>query len=333
MKWKRAAVLACAALVAAFVSSVDMRHGDLRFDLNNLTMRHWDVVKANIAFNAGCAAGFLPSGGYPCGGGTTYTLVGPSSASFAIASSNFTAAGSSVGVTITPNDSSKHGIFTPSSVNLTVPGATFNYEALETGTITVATTNSDSLSDPAGISVTVANALSTGYPGFTSGWNLGNSAPTLTTGTADPWGGTTGATLTESSAVGAYQNIYTNTISAVPTVTVALFVKQSVAGTNGTPSVELNINNPTFAAGGSVIVTPSTCVVVSTNSWGGATIISSSATKPSGIGTGWCLAQFDIALGATYTTSIEQIFVTSGNTDLITGDGTSALFIYGPVME
>ena len=326
LKW----LLASAAVVGVLAGSVDFRHGDLRYDIADKTMRHWSLADASIKFNAACA--WIIAGGFPCTTGTTYTLSGPSSANFGQSSSNFTVT-SGAAALITPADA-EHGVFTPSSVQLSPSGATFTYEPLKTGTNTVSTTNNNSLSNPSGIAVTIANALSTGYPGFTSGWNTGNSAPTLTTSTVDPWNGSAGATLTESSTVSAgYQNIYTNTISAVPTVTVALFVKQAVIGANGTSGVELNINNPTFSAGGDVIFNPSTCAEINNATWGGATISSYSATKPAGIGAGWCLVQMNIALGASYTTSIEQIFITSGGTDEILGDGTSALNIYGPVME
>lgn len=334
MKARRAAVLAIAALVAAFVGSVDLRYGDLRYSIDNLTMRHWSVVTDNILFNKGCAAGFLPSGGYPCGGGGgNYTLTGPSSANFDQASSNFTVTGTPNTVVITPSDS-KHGIFTPSTVDLSLLGTTFTYTPLETGTNSVATTNSDSQSDPSAVSVTVANNMP-GYANFGNGWAVNAGGGSLTTsGEPDPWGGTTGALFTQGTATNSYQNVVTGTINAVPTITVAVFIKQSVAGTNGTPSVELNINDPTFTAGGDVIVTPSTCTVAGSASWGGAVINSSSATKPTGAGTGWCLAQMNIALGASYTTSVAQIFMTEGTTDLLpAGDGTSAVDLYGPVME
>lgn len=338
MTWKKKLSLGIAAVaVAAFFGSVDLRYGDLRYDVAGHSMRHWHLSLGDIKFNAGCAAApGVMAGGYPCGSSTsgTYTLAGPSSGNFGVASTNFTVTGSETTINAIPSDSSKHGVFSSSAVQLMPQGNTFTYTPYETGSITVSTTNSDSLSNPSGVSYSVANNAPA-YPGMGSPWGVNNGGGTLTAASeADPWGGTTGAEFVEGTATSSYQSIASATISAVPSTQIAIFVKQAVAGTNGTPSVELNINDPTFTAGSDVIVTPSTCTVLSTSEWGGASLASSSATTPSTAGSGWCLITMNTTLGSAYTTSVLQVFITEGTTDLIpSGDGTTAVYLYGPVME
>jgi hypothetical protein len=97
---------------------------------------------------------------------STYTLTGPSSGTVLVASTNFTVAlpgGGSVSgtVTITPNDSSGGGTFTPTTVNLTTgaPSATFAYTPATTGAKTIGVTNNGGLTNPGSLTYTVSGAF------------------------------------------------------------------------------------------------------------------------------------------------------------------------------
>jgi hypothetical protein len=90
-----------------------------------------------------------------------YTLTGPTTGEVSVASTNFTVAlGAGVTVsgtvTITPHDAGAGagGTFTPTTVGLTnaAPSATFTYTPASTGTKTISTTNSSTLTDPASLS-------------------------------------------------------------------------------------------------------------------------------------------------------------------------------------
>ena len=95
---------------------------------------------------------------------TDYTLTGPSSINLNQTSSNFAACpnGTYTG-TITPNDGGAGGTFTPSS--LTFSGLsdcqTFTYSPSSSGTKTISTTSSPSLSNPSGLSTSVTDPTAT----------------------------------------------------------------------------------------------------------------------------------------------------------------------------
>lgn len=104
-------------------------------------------------------AGFINEA--PLVDATTYTLTGPSTGTVGTATSNFTVQASghlSSSVTVTPNDSSHLGTFSPTSVTLasgTNTSATFTYTPLYYGgPFNIATTNSSTLTDPSAIAFT-----------------------------------------------------------------------------------------------------------------------------------------------------------------------------------
>ena len=96
---------------------------------------------------------------------TTYTLTGPSSGTVSTASGAFTvqASGSlSAAVTVTPSDGGNGGTFSPTTVTLAAgnnSSATFTYTPASTGSKTISTTNSGSLTNPAALAYT-SNASS-----------------------------------------------------------------------------------------------------------------------------------------------------------------------------
>lgn len=98
---------------------------------------------------------------------TTYTLAGPASGATGVASANFTVTASGTlasSVTVTPSDASNGGTFSPTSVTLASgsnTSATFVYTPASTGTKTISTTNSGTLTDPSAVTYTATAALVT----------------------------------------------------------------------------------------------------------------------------------------------------------------------------
>jgi hypothetical protein len=97
---------------------------------------------------------------------TSYLLSGPSSGVISVPSSAFIVelpAGGSVSgtVTVTPNDSSGGGTFTPTTVALTTgaPLATFTYTPNSVGPKTIGVTNSGGLTDPGSLAYEVSSVL------------------------------------------------------------------------------------------------------------------------------------------------------------------------------
>lgn len=92
---------------------------------------------------------------------STYTLSGPASGYEGLPSGAFTVqlpVGASISgvLTITPNDASNGGTFTPATVQISTssPSATFTYTAASSGNKTIGTTNNGGLSDPSPLSYT-----------------------------------------------------------------------------------------------------------------------------------------------------------------------------------
>ncbi len=85
---------------------------------------------------------------------TTYTLTGPSGGTNGVASRNFTVTPNGIFTgTITPNDNSDGGTFTPTSLTWTESGLakTFTYTPASTGAKTIAATNDGGLSNPSSL--------------------------------------------------------------------------------------------------------------------------------------------------------------------------------------
>src|SRR5690348_6416517 len=97
-----------ALLTVAVCLSINVEFGDLRYSIAGKTLRHWSLADTTWVFKPACAAGFIRSSGGPCGGGggaTAYTLTGPTTGTFGVATSNYTVqANGTTGVTITPAD-------------------------------------------------------------------------------------------------------------------------------------------------------------------------------------------------------------------------------------
>lgn len=321
---KQLLALAAAAVLAALPYGLK---------LDNLTVRNWQLVPA-----AKYACAFpIFSGGYPCGavttgggGGTSYTLSGPASGAFFTASTNFTVSGNpSSSTTITPNDSSSHGVFNPTTDTLssTQTSATFTYTPITTGSRNIATTNSSTLTNPAAIAYSVANA-DPGYPGLTAGWAGNNGLASFTTGVAgDPFGGSVAAKQTESTSTGLHSAVSPSlTVVANQQYRIAIMAARS----SGTRNVQFEFDANTFTAGAGFTLNLGTCTATAYQ-WGGATD-NGLATSTTNLAAGWCLAVMNVTLG-NFTTAVQEIFLNNGTTNNYTGDGTSSVLLYGPVLE
>ncbi len=111
---------------------------------------------------------------YSTAAATAYTLLGPTSAYQHVASTNFTVApnGSiSSAITVTPSDGGAGGTFSPSSVIFAVgnnDSVTFTYTPAASGSITISTSNSGSLTNPSPLTlaVTAATQVPVNSPAF-----------------------------------------------------------------------------------------------------------------------------------------------------------------------
>lgn len=327
-------LLASLAALIAFVGvlSFNVQYGDLRFDVDGWTVRHWDFVPVSIRLNEGCA---LPrSGGYPCGSttGTTYTLSGPTSvAAINTTSTAFTVAGiGTASATITPNDSSHGGVFSPATVTLNNQSPqNFTYTPLQAGTYNIATTNSGTLTNPTPISFTTAPSIAPGYPAMTVGWAASHDGTITTAQAGDPFGGANATKIGEGTA----NDYHTLASSGITTVsgqnyTMSIMVHAGSGGSTRTLEAQL-VDNVNFASGLDLVVDPVACTV-STGGWGGFTIASSNQ-RTANLGSGWCLAQVTGSINV--TSAIIQLFLLNGGNETYAGDGASNLLVYGPALE
>lgn len=299
--------------------------GDLRYNVDGWTIRHW-VLAPSV--KPACA---LPrSGGYPCGSSgaaTSYTLSGPTTGSLGQATSNYTVqANGTAAQTITPNDTSSCGFFTPTTVNLANTNEIFfTYTPIKTGSYNIATTNSGTLTNPAAIGFSISNLLP-GYPGFTAGWT--GSSLTLTTGVADPCGGSAAASILENTTNDYHQVLSSSvTLTANQTYTISMIVKQSV----GSDDILIGLSDPTAAAEFYGIFNPSNGQLSTSSSWGGATV---SSTRSIAVGS-WWLVQVVGTLG-NFTSgvfSIDMLLSTDIAPSPHLGDGTSKILIYGAALQ
>jgi hypothetical protein len=312
------------AFLAIFAgTSINWHYGDLRFAIVNHTMRHWTFVEA---VKPACAAGFIMSGGYPCGNAGSYAMAGPSSGDINTAYTYTDKANGATGVTATPSDSSHGGVFSPTTVTLSSAPSTFTYTPLQTGTYNLSSTNSGSLTNPSPISFT-SNNLLPGYPGFTTGWT--SSSSTVTTAEAnDPFAGSNAALLTENSATGAYHFIYTTsnvTVVSGQAYNFGIMVKAAT----GTRGLDANFYKNDSTSGGIISINPAGCSAT-ISSFGGTTI-SNGAVRTANLGSGWCLALATIT--PNFTTLNVHLYLTSGGNEVYNGDGVSGLYIYGPFVQ
>lgn len=90
----------------------------------------------------------------------TYTLTGPTTGAQQVASTNFTVTMDATAITgsvvVTPHDGGKGGTFSPASLSFTTANQalTFTYTPLNTGAVTISTTNNKSYVDPAALTYT-----------------------------------------------------------------------------------------------------------------------------------------------------------------------------------
>lgn len=326
MKRIIASLIALAVLAGA---SVDWQHGDSRWSSRGWTMRHWALVPDVIFIKPACAAGFIRSGGGPCGGATTYTFAGPNGGVIDQTTTNYTVqpVGSlSTSVVVTPSDASHGGIFAPTTVTMSGAGAqSFTYTPLQPGTYNLSVANGGGLTNPSPISFTVANLLP-GYPGFTTGWtSTGDVA--LTTGIAgDPFGGSAAAKLTEDGATSPHA-IITSTPFAETAFSSHIMSTWIKAGTGSARNVALSMADSTNAAQITGVFDPVACTFVFDASSNGA-VVSHSAN----VINSWCLVQITGTLG-NFTSANALVYVFNGTNFSYAGDGTSNVLIYGASMQ
>jgi hypothetical protein len=314
------------AVFAVFIGgSVDFHYGDLRYVVDNWTMRHWDFVHA---VEPACADIGVDSGGYPCGGGSTYTFLGPTTAAFATTTPNYTVqpVGSlTTPSVVTPHDATHACIFAPATVTISGGGAqNFTCEPLKSGTGNVTVTNSTGLSNPAAISLAVANSA-VGYPSFASGWSA--SDVTVGTGVSDPFGGTAAISLTEDTSNSQHltqESLFTDTANTQRTIWVM------VKNGSGTRNINLALRANGSGAGFGCVFSTAGAVVLS-YAFGGSTIASTGASS-TGLAAGWTLISVTGTVGATTGVFI-SMNIDSGTSDSYTGDGASNILLYGPVRE
>lgn len=306
--------------------SLDFSAGDLRYDVGNWTVRHWNIVPA---VTPACA--LVKSGGQPCGSSgaaTSYSLTGPSNLTLNQASSNYTLlANGSTSAIVTPSDASHSGIFTPATINLanTSP-VSFTYIPLQTGTFNISTTNGGGLSNPSPISVTIPN-LAPGYPGMLTGWSVQNGS-TFTTGvTGGPFGAANAASVQEDASNG-YHDIVSSTITltANQSYLISAIIKQSV----GTRNVDVVLIEPGSTAAVAGVFNPSNGTFVGDSSWGGASIASTASRS---LGSGWFLVQMQGTLG-NFTSATFNFFM-DADTGVGTyqGDNSSTVLVNGPAIQ
>lgn len=321
MKKRSIGTLLGAILVGLLALSINPS-GDLRWSLDNMTMRHWSLAKNVIIFKPACAAGFIPgTGGGPCNpvASGTYTLNGPTTGDIGQSLTYTVQPAKSSTATITPSDGGTGGIFTPATVifNGTAP-ETYTYTPLQTGTLSISTTNNQSLTNPSPISLAIANDLS-GYPSF-SGWTT--SSASLTTGQSDPFGGTNAVEEIENNTTNYHQLTLTGTVVSGHTYEYGIMVK---VGT-GTRSLSFTFYETNSASGGIMVIDPATCAAT-TSSYGGTTIGSPTTLQLSG---GWCLAYTTVT--PNFTALFMRSVVYNGGEDYA-GDGSSGVDIYGAFVQ
>lgn len=269
----RKLIAALGFLLALAGASINF-HGDSRYSVANRELVGWKLVEAVHIWQPGCAAGFIPSGGFPCSTATSYTMVGPSSAKINQATTFTDTSNGTTSVNATPADASAGGIFNPLSVLLDPSGVTFTYAPLKAGTLTISSTNNGSLTNPGSISLTVSNSSACAYPGFGSGWLLNQS--TDTTGVSgDPFGASNAATLIENTAA-SYHYIYCpgQTITANQSYLYSVFVQPGT----GTRNVNLSSCNNTYAACINAYFNPANCTFISSNVTGTGVVSATQAT-------------------------------------------------------
>lgn len=335
MRGRYRIVLALAALLAiAGGLSVDWRFGDSRWGFAGEALRGWHLASNSLALVRPACAQFDETGGGPCGGSagaTSYTMTGPSSGTIGQASMNFTLTpNGNSSATVTPSDSSHHGLFVPTAPAFSGSGAkTFTYEPLQAGSWNISATNSGSLTNPPAIAFSVSN-LVTGYPGMTTCWIPAFGVPSITTGVSgDPFGGANAASITEDTSTGAH-DIYCGpiTVSSGESFVVSLMIKQGT----GTRNVAINlVENSGFASALYTVFNPSTCTFLQDYTYGTAAL-SSTNVSTTGLASGWCLVQESGTVGA-YTSLNYQVQMMSGVNDSYAGDGASTVDLYGPVVQ
>lgn len=299
--------------------------GDLRYNVDGWTVRHWDLAPS---VKPACA---LPrSGGYPCGGSAgSYTLTGPTTGNIDVAS-QFTVKGNGpTTVLITPSDTSNHGVFSPTTVNLAgVNPVTFNYSPLQAGTYNISTTNGGALTNPTPISYTVSNLASSGYPGLTATWAVQNGS-TITTGQTGPFGGTDAAKITEDSSLNYHDIDYSSAISVNTgqTYTLSVMVKEGT----GTRNIDVSFVAPDSSSALVAAFNASTGAFLGDGSWGSATL---SSTNTLSLGSGWFLVQVSGTMG-TMTSGFYTIWMDSGSNGVgtYTGDGASNILVSRTTMQ
>lgn len=337
MRNLRGFILSLLAAVGVFFLTVDVRYGDLRPwggerpHIANLTIRNWQF---DVYARPACGAGFVLGGGWPCSGAGTYTLSGPSSGGYDVASSNFSvqAVGSfSSSTTITPHDGGNGGIFAPTSLTLTGSNVgTFTYTPLKFGSFSITTTNNRSLTDPSGITYGTGSNVVPGYPGYTS--SQGTTDLTLATGlSGDPFGASQAASVTEDTAPTARHVEYTTPCST-DTANTARTIYTMIKPGTGTRNIDLAVYSCDSSAGFGAAFNPPTGVYLSNFSYGGATVSAGSCSN-TGLASGWWLCQINGTLG-NFTSVFYSLIMDQGTfINDYTGDGSSSVLVYGPVVQ
>lgn len=298
--------------------------GDLRYSVDGWTLRHWDIVPS---VKPACA---LPrSGGYPCGSSAgSYTLSGPSTGNIDVAG-QFTLRGNGpTTVLITPSDASNHGIFSPTTINLSgVNPVTFNYSPLQAGTYNISTANGGALTNPTPISFTVSNLASSGYPGLTATWGVQN-ASTITTGQTGPFGGTDAAKITEDSSLNYHNIAYAGiSVNTGQTYTLSVMVKEGT----GSRNIDVSFVAPDSSQALAAAFNASTGAFLNDTSWGGIVV---SSTNTLSLGSGWFLVQVSGTLG-TMTSGNFVLWMDGGSNTVGTyqGDGASNILVSRTTMQ
>lgn len=264
-------------------------------------------------------------GGYPCAGSTSYTLSGPATGDINQALTyTVTPVGTlSSGVTVTPADGGKHGTFTPSSVVISGSSpATFIYKPYVTGSISIATTNSGSLTNPSPAALAVAN-LAPAYPNFATGWST--STGTLNPSVGDPFSGSNAASLTENTG-NSQHSLLSSSFAVTPNQTYAVGVLAK-EGT-GTRNLALGLDESVgFTANFSALFNLGTCTFVSDQSNAGT--LTGTATLSI---FGWCLVIETGTLG-NFSSAAAVLYAFNGGSFSYLGDGVSTIDIYGAFVQ
>lgn len=317
-----AGLVALAALAGA---SIDFKDGDLRYSVANRTLRGWELVEAAHLWSPACAGGFIRSGGFPCGGATSYTFTGPGSGNILTSQTYTVTPSGSATATVTPNDSSHGGIFTPTSV--TFAGAdpkTFGYQPLQIGTYNLATTNGGGLTNPGAISFTTnTNQLSDGYPGLTGGSWQDNAITHTTLNAGDPFGGSNTAILTEDTTNTFHYIFHNITLTANQTYTYTVFAKRGT----GTRNLELSSCESGYTACIGAIFSGADCSFLQDDSR-----VATETHTSLQLSSGWCVLQIVGNLG-NFTSIIPAVSIISGTNGGYTGDGSSSIKAYGVTVQ